>query len=123
MIDDKAPTHLGAQGRKLWHGIAGKYDLRPDEIRILSDVCREADLIERLEVLLRSSDLMVRGSQGQLVASPLVSELRQHRATLTTMLRALSLPDTESGAQRRAQETSEQARKAIKARWDRQRTG
>jgi hypothetical protein len=28
---------------------------------------------------------------GQLVAAPLVSELRQHRATLTNMLRSLSL--------------------------------
>lgn len=123
MISEKPPTHLGAQGRKLWAAIAAKYDLRPDEIRILIDVCREADLIERLEVLLRDSDLMVRGSQGQLVASPLVSELRQHRATLTTMLKALHLPESESTTARLKQETSEKARKAIKARWDRVQTG
>lgn len=43
-------TNLGAVGHCLWHEITQRYDLCPDEVRILSDACREADIIERLEV-------------------------------------------------------------------------
>jgi hypothetical protein len=117
----KTPAKLGAKGKALWNQIITGYDLRPDEVRTLEDVCREADLIERLEEQLRGSDLMVKGSQGQLVASPLVSELRQHRATLTVMLKALKLPDTDATAQRQRDLVSEQARSAARARWDRPR--
>jgi hypothetical protein len=47
-----------------------------------------------------SSDLLgrqwVRGSQGQPVAAPEVGELRQCRALLTSLLKALTLPDEEA---------------------------
>lgn len=118
----RQPAKLAAKGRGLWRQIVDGYDLRPDEVRVLEDACREADLIERLEEQLRGADLMVRGSQGQLVASPLVSELRQHRATLTQMLKALKLPDTDSQARQKAELDSQQARAAARARWDRKRT-
>jgi hypothetical protein len=119
----ETPSSLGAEGARLWSEIAGRYDLRPDEVRILADACREADIVERLEVDLRTSELMVRGSQGQLVASPLVSEVRQHRTVLAALLRALKLPDTDSQATQKAARDSEQARAASRARWDRKRTG
>lgn len=118
----RAPAKLGVQGRKLWSEIADRYELRPDETRILTDVCREADIIERLEAGLRDAPLVVEGARGQTVANPLVSELRQHRAALTTMLKALHLPDTDDTAARRSLETSQLARRAARARWDR-RTG
>jgi hypothetical protein len=117
----KQPAQLGPKGLALWQQITDGYSLRPDEVRMLEDVCREADLIERLEEQLRGAELMVTGSQGQLVASPLVSELRQHRATLTQMLKALKLPDTDATAQRKAELDSQQARAAARARWDRRR--
>src|SRR5690606_41193051 len=66
----------------LWDSIVPAYDLRPDEARMLADACREADIVQRLEDELADAPLMVQGSQGQLVASPLVSELRQHRSVL-----------------------------------------
>lgn len=115
------PAHLGVEGQSLWSQIVESYDLRPDEVRMLMDACREADLIERIEVEQRDAPLMVRGSQGQLVASPLTSELRQHRGTLATLLKALKLPDTDSQAQQKSDRDSEQARAAARARWDRPR--
>jgi hypothetical protein len=36
---------------------------------------------------------MVRGSQGQKVINPLISELRQYRASRAALLRQLKLPD------------------------------
>ena len=65
-----------------------------------------------------------KGSMGQIVAAPLISELRQHRATLTAMLRSLKLPEVDAGAlaaeaERKAGE-SERKRAAAQARWTRQ---
>lgn len=116
------PSRLAPKGRRLWKEIVERYDLRPDEVRVLEDACREVDIIERLEAELRDGPLMVRGSQGQLVSSPLVSELRQHRSVLAGLLRALKLPDEESTAAQREQRESEQARAAARARWDRRRS-
>lgn len=116
-----APKHLGEHGLKLWMDCAPpKYEMRPDELRLLTECCREVDIIDRLEDALRNDDLMVAG-QGlrDMKVNPLVSELRQHRATLTTMFRALALPDTTSGVAQKRQLVSEQNTKAARARWDR----
>lgn len=108
---------LGEDGRALWDSIIPAYELRPDEVRILQDACCEADIIARLEEELVGAELMVKGSQGQLVASPLVSELRQHRATLAGLLVKLKIPDSPAGAARKRAVVSAQAVKAARARW------
>jgi hypothetical protein len=97
-----------------WNQTLGRYQLRVDERRLLEDACREMDLIDRLEEQLRTSSLMEVGSQGQPVASPLVSEIRQHRSTLRQLLAQLKLPD-EPGEARTPR--SVQAREAARARW------
>lgn len=118
----KPPKHLAEPGRELWSEITKVHaSLRAEQLRILVDACGEADVIDRLETELRSSELMVRGSQGQLVASPLVSEVRQHRSVLAGLLKALRLPETNAEAVSREAETSEKARQAARARWDRPR--
>lgn len=111
------PANLGFAGQALWDSIVPAYELRPDEVRILQDSCREADIIERLEAELVDADLMVKGSMGQLVASPLVSEVRQHRATLAGLLGKLKIPDSPAGAARKRAVVSEKAVKAARARW------
>lgn len=111
------PHRLGTAGTALWVSIIPAYDLRPDEIRILTDACREADIIERLEDDLVDSPLMVKGSMGQLTASPLISEVRQHRMALTAMLAKLKIPDTPAGAARKRAVTSQNAVAAARARW------
>lgn len=88
-----APKGLGSRSRKLWKSIVDKYELRYDELDLLEDVCREADLIDLLEAKLDGAPLTVRGSQGQEVINPLISELRQHRATKKQLWAALKLPD------------------------------
>jgi len=113
----KVPRDLNEGGQALWDSIIPAYELRPDEVRILIDACREADIIERLEAELVDADLMVKGSMGQLVASPLVSEVRQHRSTLAGLLAKLKLPDSPAGAARKRAVVSEKAVKAARARW------
>lgn len=113
----RMPAKLAPAGKALWQSIIPAYELRPDELRILNDACREADIVQRLEDELSDAPLMVKGSQGQLVASPLVSELRQHRSVLATLLKSLKLPDSSVGAQQKSAHVSDQARAAARARW------
>lgn len=122
MPKPKKPANLGAEGSHLWDAVTEIHsDLGPDTIRLLTDACREADIVSRLEDEQRGAPLMVRGSQGQLVASPLISEVRQHRSVLAGLLKALRLPQTAGDARRAEQETSEKNRAAARARWDRPR--
>lgn len=114
-----APRDLGRAGKKLWRDIvtSGKYELRPDECRILEDACREADLIDEMETARRELPYMVKGSQGQDVINPIISELRQHRATLTSMLAKLKLPDANEDQPGAESPRSTAARTAANARW------
>lgn len=117
----KAPAGLKVAGRALWDGITSKYGLRADELRILEDAAFEADLISVLRTGMAGADLIVRGSQGQEVINPLISELRQHRSTLASLLRQLKLPEESAGegAGSEAGERSSSARAAANTRWSR----
>jgi hypothetical protein len=111
------PSNLGAKSRRVWDDITSQFDLRADELRVLEDCCREIDLIERLEQALQGSDLLVEGSMGQPVASPLVTEVRQHRGTLARLFASLKLPEDAGTSGRSQEERSSAARKAAQARW------
>lgn len=118
------PADLAMAGLGLWNGVAGSYKLRVDELSVLEQAAFEADLIADLRVaLVGSRDRLVRGSQGQLVIHPIISELRQHRATLAALLRQLKLPDLDGDAPTTAEAEagarSSQARAAANARWSR----
>lgn len=118
MATPTAPKGLGPKARKKWREIAGAYELRADELRILEDACREIDLVERMQEALDDPDneLLVAGSMGQPVASPLVQEIRQHRALIGRLLSLLKLPDEDNRA---AGLRSESARAAANERWRR----
>lgn len=105
-----APKGLASAGRKLWRATVEQFELRQDELEVLKAACGEADLIARMEEALEDEPLTVTGSQGQIVAHPLVQELRQHRATQAALFRSLKLPD-ESGA------VANQQRDAAQSRW------
>ena len=118
MTAPKPPRGLRERGQDLWDSIAPPaYELKPDEIQLLIDACREADLVERLETELAETGTTTRGSMGQEVASAQLSEIRQHRALLTTLLKALKIPDTAGTAARKSAVVSQQARSAARARW------
>lgn len=107
------PKSLGAAGADLYREIASRWDLRPDELRVLMDACAEADLIDDLSVAMEGEPRTVTGSQGQLVIHPLISEQRQHRMALASLLKQLRLPDEADSTEAR----STKARAAANARW------
>jgi hypothetical protein len=106
---------LSPKTSRFWREITPRWDLRPDELRILEDACWEADLVDTLREAMDGEPLTVRGSQGQQVIHPIVSELRQHRSTLASLLKQLALPDDHVSAE--AHPRSVGARAAAQARW------
>jgi hypothetical protein len=94
----ETPPGLAPGGRKLWREVAKSHRLRPDQRRILFEACCEVDLIDRLQADLGSTPTTTKGSMGQEVAHPTLSELRQHRMAVNTLIRALALEATDTSA-------------------------
>lgn len=120
MTKRRSPAGLGPSGARLWREVTRNFTLRADEQRVLEDACREADLIDSIEVQVSADiaggDFTVKGSQGQVVINPLISELRQHRATLASLLSKLKLPDEAAGGDSSGARAVS-ARAAANARW------
>lgn len=117
MTIPRLPKSLGERGRELWDSIIPTYELKPDEVQILIDACREADLIERLHEALANGELISQGYNGQDVPAPTLSEIRQHRALLNALLKSLKLPESAVTAAQKRAAVSESARKAARTRW------
>jgi len=111
-----APAGLGERAELLWHDITERWDLRVDELIVLESACREVDLIDRMAAHQESADLITVGSQKQLVAGPMLGELRAHRALLAAHMKQLNLPDEDG---RKANKVSETQRANANARWKR----
>jgi hypothetical protein len=118
----RKPAGLGAEGGTLWAEITSELaddGLIPTsrERRWLLDACREADLIADLMASLEGEPHVVKGSQNQPVAHPLIAEIRQHRVTLSGLLARLKMDDpTEAASGRGSRTTAHQARAAAYAR-------
>jgi len=113
-----APRGLGRSGAGLWRRIVAGYELRPDELRLLADACREADLIDSMHTALTAGPLLTPGSMGQDRPHPLLTEIRGHRALRAQLLKQLALPDDAVRAASRSSATTTRAQKAARARWD-----
>lgn len=116
------PRGLGPDGAKLWRKVVDqltKDDLMLDarETRWLEDACREADIVARLEAALIDAPNMVKGSQGQPVINPMLTEVRQHRETIGRLLARLVMADTSTAAGR-GYDVSAAARHAARSRWN-----
>ena len=112
------PKNLGTAGKQLYADIASNWVLRPDEQRVLQDACAQADLVDELAAAMDGQPYLVKGSQGQSVINPLISEQRQHRLALASLIKQLRLPDAADTPEAR----STAARAAANARWTK-RTG
>lgn len=111
----RRPAGLGARGRRLWDAVTGEYDLRTDEKELLLELCREYDLIEALEDVRRTVDLVDVGSTGQSRMHPVVGELRQRRLVVARLSSELALPDEDDEGNSSAM--SRRGRKAALQRW------
>ena len=114
---EPTPSGLGWPGKRLWKQITTTYVLRQDELFLLEQAARVADVLALLEDAMQGADLIVTGSMGQQREHPLLSEARQQRSLLSRLVAQLKIPDEEGLSTR-----TTQARKAAEARWSRRPT-
>ena len=113
MSKPKPPTSLAAPGKALWNDIVNKYDLRPDELRTLEDMCAASDMLA--ELMKAWNDLgrpyISKGSMGQEVEHPLIGSIDKQRKARQSFIRQLKLPDDPTGVR------PNQQRDAANSRW------
>ena len=120
MSDPKKPEGLGEAGSTLWDSLVGEFELGPHEVRILIDACKVADVIDRCDQQAANDPLIAMGSMKQPVINPAIAEARVQRALLANLLSKLKLPLSDEREAELAQARSEQGRKAVMSRKDRQ---
>lgn len=120
----RPPRGLDAAGRDLWRSIARQIhddglELDARETALLTEACREADVLARIEEALKGAPVVVDGAKGQPAANPLIGEARRSRQTIQTLLRGITLEDPLADAAGRgsgSRTTSWQARAAATSR-------
>ena len=92
MTTTRKPKGLGYQGGKLWDAVTSEFILgsEPHKLRILFDASKMADSIDAMEKAMQGQPMTVRGSAGQQVINPLISEQRFARALLAQLLARLN---------------------------------
>jgi hypothetical protein len=93
----RAPAGLGARGKRYWSTIQGAFELSDSEQEVLLEVCRTLDSLDALDAAVTEQGAVVRGSAGQPVVNPAITEARGMRALLHRLMAAMALPD-EDGA-------------------------
>ncbi|WP_067532221.1 hypothetical protein [Nocardia crassostreae] len=113
----RAPRGLRAHGSRLWRELHEVFDFSQDPHRaaVIEDICRTADLIDRLQAEVDKGDLRVKGSQGQPVSAPEIPELRLQREALVRMLARLDLPETAEQREAKTARLTEIRRDAAKS--------
>jgi hypothetical protein len=117
----RQPAGLDAAGKRLWKSVVDVFDLdeEPHKVQVLTQACRVADIIAELDEHAAEAPLTVKGSQGQPVIQPTLSEARFQRALLAQLLGRLGLPDNDEDEDDLRTRRRKAARTAAKARWDR----
>jgi hypothetical protein len=92
------PEDLHESGSALWLHVATKYEVAADQDRLqLVQVCRTADLLDRLQAVIDEEGVTAESSQG-IRTHPAVVELRQQRIVFARLLAALGVPSEAESA-------------------------
>lgn len=91
------PVDLGPSGRELWQAVAGQaadlgVTLDALESEQLRSACRLRDAIATMESSMAGAELVVPGSRDQLIAHPLLTEIRLHRQLVSQTLARIKFP-------------------------------
>jgi phage terminase small subunit len=121
-----APSGLSNRAKRVWSKTLDNYELREDELSLLTDYCMELSIVDHLQEELLHAPLMVRASHGGEAINPIYSEIRMHRSTAMSLWKALKLPELDAGEAEESDDErvvpmsrEESARKAANARWKR----
>lgn len=90
-----APRTLGKRGKAFWRDIQGDNELDSPSTEVLLEACRTLDRLEALAEVIDAEGVTATGSAGQRVVHPAVAEARQLQITLTRLVDAIGLPESE----------------------------
>lgn len=115
----RAPSGLSAAGKALWRSVTAGYTWRQDELKLLEQASRTADIVARLEAEVAAApSLTVVNGAGTPITLPAVVELRLQRSLLSGLLGRLRWPDgSEVAGEWDGITASQRARQAARARW------
>lgn len=91
----RKPSGLGKRGAGFWDRTLKDYELTDSEVQLLTEACRTLDNLDALADALAHDGATVKGSMGQTVTHPALTESRGQRQVLHKLLAALALPDLE----------------------------
>jgi hypothetical protein len=99
------PARLGERGAALWVEVTEAHDLAAPELEILTEACRCADRLERLDEHLNDADLSwldveklrSDGATFRVTVDAALSEARQQQNILKQLIASLRLPDETTG--------------------------
>lgn len=93
----RLPAGLDKPGKALWRRITSEFDLSsdPDKAELLFQACKVADQIAELDEAAAEAPLTVKGSMGQPVISPFISEARVQRGLLAQLLARMNFAEPE----------------------------
>jgi hypothetical protein len=93
----RVPAGLDRPGKTLWRRITAEFDLEsdPDKAELLFQACKTADQIAELDEAAAEAPLTVKGSMGQPVISPFISEARVQRGLLAQLLARMNFAEPE----------------------------
>jgi len=120
VVRDPAPNGLTAKSAQFWYEMIETFDFAPHERMILEQVCRELDLIAKMETAQRASSVIIDGQYGVPTSAPMLAEVARHRSLVARLTAALKLPaDAGLGSGEAVQPTSlaDAGRKMVAARW------
>jgi len=93
---DAIPAGLAEAGAKLWRSVAEGFELDVHEELLLTQACRTADILDRLDVEARANPVTVINVKGDRVAHPALTESRQQSIVLSRLIASLRMPSGEA---------------------------
>jgi hypothetical protein len=92
----KPPPGIGVEGKKLWRHVAravaaDDLELTAVEQLWLASAARLTDRVAELEAAIDGADMILPGYNGQPVAHPLLTEIRQHHLLISQTLARLKV--------------------------------
>lgn len=105
----------GGKGQRLWRDLTENIEFTDVELRILENACYTEDRIAK-ERRAIGDHLTVTGSQGQIVAHPLLVNLRQDEAHFAALMKQIDIPDEQENAEP-GESRSSRMRAVAQTRW------
>ena len=108
----------GGRGQRLWHDLTERVEFTDIELRYLENACFTLDRIAKIRRAIGNT-LLVKGSQGQQVANPLLRELRADERHFADLMARIDIPDqfAQEEQEQSQGERSAQMRAVVNSRW------